>query len=266
MSLLAPSAHGSRLAFLTAATPSKETWFARVQRVVGASRLVAYWLLDDPAGSTTARDWINRDADGKCRVGTHQGGVTPGVTGIGDGLTATSYNGAGVTFVYQAVWAARFNAGVGAAGTMIHWAQVSSAAVWTDLQSRRPFVLYVNAGNRIFWNRGAANNQITFNYVAGGVASSPFVNGISYTTPMLLVATWDRAAGASGEVKAYINGAQIGSTMTGLGTWAGNLDVTVQTIGASNGSYGQPWSGTISHVILVDYALTPTQVAALYPL
>ena len=33
--------------------------------------------------------------------------------------------------------------------------------------------------------------------------------------------TWDTAAGASGEVKAYVDGSQVGSTETGLGTWAG---------------------------------------------
>jgi len=59
------------------------------QETVLADGAVAYWPLDDPAGSTTARDAVGT------RTATINGGVTFGAAGAGGGSTAAAFDGTG---------------------------------------------------------------------------------------------------------------------------------------------------------------------------
>jgi hypothetical protein len=72
--------------------------------------------------------------------------------------------------------------------------------------------------------------------------------------------TWSKT---SDEVKAYVNGTQVGSTQTGLGTWATNLGSAYTAIGAY-GAGTNPWSGLINDVRIYDRALTTTEISDQY--
>jgi len=63
------------------------------------------------------------------------------------------------------------------------------------------------------------------------------------------------------EFKAYINGVQVGTTETSLGTFSGNLASTTTVIGAYNTSSSTPWLGKIDDVKVYDYARNPSQIA-----
>ena len=58
----------------------------------------AYWRLDEPAGSTTARD-----SSGNGNVGTYLGGITLGATGI-DGGGAAGFDGSSARVVFGDVF------------------------------------------------------------------------------------------------------------------------------------------------------------------
>jgi hypothetical protein len=77
----------------------------------------------------------------------------------------------------------------------------------------------------------------------------------SSTGWLYLVLTWDEAAD---EVKAYLNGEQVGSTLTGLSAWAGAL---AQALVGSGVGGALVWDGCLAHAALWDVALTPDEIA-----
>jgi hypothetical protein len=73
--------------------------------------------------------------------------------------------------------------------------------------------------------------------------------------------TWSLAAD---QVINYLNGAQVGATFTGLGTWAGSLSATrtVLANGNANGVDG-PFYGSMAHTAVWTTPLAPSEIAAL---
>ncbi len=72
-----------------------------------------------------------------------------------------------------------------------------------------------------------------------------------------LVITVDKAAD---QLKGYVAGAQVGSTVTGLGNWAGALAATSTLIGAVSTAPSGLIKGTIAHVILLNRAATLAEI------
>jgi hypothetical protein len=62
-------------------------------------------------------------------------------------------------------------------------------------------------------------------------------------------------------MRAYINGAQVGTTQTSLGTWSGALDSAQTCIGAANTTPASVHSGWLAHPAIWNVALTPAEVA-----
>lgn len=224
------------------------------QRMLLLSPL-AYWRLNEVAGTSGAGSVL--DASGNSRTGTPTA-VTFGGAGIGDGFTSASFDG---TTSYINVYSAALNAGFsGAAGTLLAWLKVSGAGVWTDAALRVAYKIYVDGSNTIKVYRSATANRLAFDYVAGGTAKTINVDGLSYTDWFQVAITWTKAGD---QAIAYINGAQVGATQTGLGTWAGNLSNGNCQIGSTNTTPAQVWSGSIAHAALFPSVLTPSQIAAL---
>lgn len=72
------------------------------------------------------------------------------------------------------------------------------------------------------------------------------------TLEHLVTLTWDTAAaGAAGEMKAFIDGSQVGSTQIGLGTWSGEIDNSV-SIGSQ---------GASSHAFIFDGMIDEVRVS-----
>ena len=126
------------------------------------------------------------------------------------------------------------------AGTLLAFAKVSGAGVWTDGTVRFLGRLYADANNYIGIYKPTANNQLIFQSVFGGVDKSVTISSLSYSGWFMVALTWDKTADES---KMFINGVQVGATQTGLGTWVGNLDSTRAIIGAGVTTPLNVWSG-----------------------
>lgn len=164
--------------------------------------------------------------------------------------------------IYTAALASAFN---GAAGTVMIWAKVYNAGVWTDGATRRILCLLADINNYVILDRTTTNNQLRFLYTAGGITETVTTTSIGGATGWFsIVITWDKAAGVDGEVLAYINGAQVGTTQTSLGIWAGSISSSFTLIGARTQTPTNPFHGYLGPCAIWTSALTSTQIADLY--
>jgi hypothetical protein len=100
-----------------------------------------------------------------------------------------------------------------------------------------------------------------FRYEAGGTASqiTPALDDIPKDQWTQIAFSWDKSAD---EVKAYINGIQTGSTVTGLGIWAGS--VSQGDLGSSQGGTAAFFKGLVDEVRIYDHALSSDKILNLY--
>lgn len=223
---------------------------AYTNKVVALSP-IAYWPMAESSGSTAL------DASGNARNGAYTG-VTLGQPGIGDGRTAAGFDGAtSFNNIFSASLAGAFS---GAAGTLALWAQVSGAGVWSDGTQRRFVRLNVDASNYVLIYRTAINNQIACEYSAGGTIKTRTISSISSTGWIHIAITW---SASNDQVIAYLNGAQQGATLTGLGVFAGSLVSGSTVVGATTTVPALVWSGNLAHAAIFSSALSAAQVLSL---
>ncbi len=211
--------------------------------------LIAYWPLADQGGTVIA------DESGNGRVGAYTA-VTLNATGINDGRTATGFDAStSKANVFSSPLATAFN---GLEGALMLWAQVNSAGTWTDATQRRLLRLLTTGTSAISIVKSTSSNQLNTSYNANGTTESVNVTSFSPTTWFHVALTWSKAAD---EYKAYINGAQTGSTQTTLGTWANTVNFTM--IGASSATPTEVWDGRLAHVAVWTTTLSAAQILAL---
>lgn len=142
-------------------------------------------------------------------------------------------------------------------GTLLVFAKVSDAGVWTDGAQR--FIATIGlSSNEVYLRKSSTgSNRIDFVYTAGGTVKSIALTSFSPTDFFMLAITWSKSAD---EMKAYSNGVQTGATQTGLGAWAGNLNSAQCVIGAANTSAANRFSGFIAHPALVNRALSDAEI------
>jgi lysophospholipase L1-like esterase len=229
----------------------RRSGYARRVLATQRSQLVAYWPLDELAGTVAA----NREGT-SARNGTHKGAGEPLVGQVAAPFTAPLWDGTNDYTNIQTASLAAFSA---TAGTLACWLRVVPAA-WTDAMVRRALILQADSGNRIIVEKTSTSDQLALYYVAGAVTKSITKCRASLAASgwVHLALTWDKPGDA---VKAYFNGVQEGSTQTALGVWAGSLGVSV--IGAASLVPGQPWSGNLAHVGIWRTALTAGEIAPL---
>lgn len=219
-------------------------------------------------GGSIVELWPQNEASGLVSRGIVNGrngvysNVTLGAQGIGDGNTAASYNGTtSFNNIYSAGFWTAFNAAnAGVEGSLLVWAKVSGVGVWTDTVVREIVRLRPNStDNMPIIRRTATNNQLEFRYSAGGVVESVGIGSLSSVGWMALAMTWSKAAE---EMKAYINGAQVGTTQVTLGVWSTVVDTINQTcIGSATTTPTAVWSGSIGPVLLLNRAATAVEIA-----
>ncbi len=225
----------------------QRTYAQKVQSIASAN-LLGLWRLNETSGTTAF------DSTGARRDGVYVNSPTLGQPGIGDGGTAPLFIPASSTRVniYSAGLASAFN---GQEGTLSIWFKVRAASVLTDGTARYPWILAADGNNQIQFRRTTVNNQYTFLYDAGGTIKSFNITNTG-TDWQNATMTWSKSGDA---MKGYIAGAQVGTTQTGLGTYAGTL-----TDGNANlGAGGTGWDGYCAVAALWNTALSAPQVAAL---
>lgn len=161
---------------------------------------------------------------------------------------------------YDACEVRRIDGFLGDKGTIVVPARVSGAGIWGDGLGRRLVYIGVDANNYIAISRIAANGTIEFNYKAGGVVESQQTAGLSNIDFATYGMTWDRGAGATGEVMYYIDGVASGATDVGLGTWLGDLAAANAVIGAESTVPAFEWSGSVGPVPIWSDALSANEM------
>lgn len=220
------------------------------QRVLSLSPL-AYWPLDERSGST-AVNLANASGNGAYTGVDLAQSQPPFIAPLFDG--ANDYCN-----IYSAWLNTNFNRNE---LTFAAWAKPYDAGVWTDGVTRHVIWLATNSTQEVIQVRkNTTNNQFLLQYILGGTAKSVTLSSQSWTTWTHLAVTNSKSGDA---MMAYINGAQVGTTQTSLGTSSGNNIITTQaTIGASSTTPGSVWSGWLAHAALWNRALSAAEVARL---
>ena len=160
--------------------------------------------------------------------------------------------------VYSAGLAAAFNPN---AGTILVWSKVLNVGIWSDGTNDFALNFAADTTNYVRIIKVAANLNYGANFAATNKSVS--LNPSGNLNWFLLGLTWDKAAD---QVKAFYNGAQTGSTQTGMNTFTGSLAATLCNIGAQTSSGATPWNGWLAYVLLLNRAATPTEIASAYSL
>ena len=178
--------------------------------------MIGWWPLSDQSG-TAVKNEISTAKNGT--LGAGAAAPTMAIAGIGDGRSCFSFDGGDYVDIYTPELSAAFS---GVKGSLGVWVRITDAAVWADGTARCPINIRVDGRNRVTIIKTATVNNLRCIYIAGGTSSIVDDTSLAASTDWFLAGlTWDKAAD---QVKAYINGVQVGATQTGLGTWAGALD------------------------------------------
>lgn len=205
--------------------------------------MIGYWMMDEPSGA------VATDSSGNGNDGAYTS-VTLGQTGIGDGKTCPSFDGAASrNNIYSANLDSLFN---GAEGSIALWAKVFDANVWTDGLLRDVIRFSPNlATNFIIIRRTINNNELSW-YYSSNSNTKQRVKAVSDTGWMHLGMTWSHSAN---EFKAYFNGVQEGATIGSLAVWSGALLAAQTNVGCGTAS-AQVWKGNVAHVVVYNTPLS----------
>lgn len=212
------------------------------QKVAGG--LIQYVPVWDTFG-TTAVD-ISNGRNGSW-VGTPQLADTAFLTGN----PVATFSGDDLINLYSTSLRDAFN---GQEGSVFVWGKFAG---WTDTTYRRIITITVDGNNYLTLRRDVTNNRLTWEYVAGGVAKTNFVD-TSTINWFSLCLTWSKSAD---QLKFYFNGLQPGATVTGLGAWSGAIGTAA--LGSRYNTVNQPWVGNLAHCRIYNRALTPGEVSVL---
>ncbi len=202
---------------------------------IQASDLIAAWRMNDPSGTN-----IDNYEGTAARDGTIAGTYTLGETGIGDGLKSIKFEAASVDF-----YSANFNtAWAQAPSTVMLWAKMLNAGVWTDSAKRNLWKMLVDASNSQDVHSPTSNNQVLARVEGNGETD--------WLTASLSPTAWFNVIlqiqeGGAGGAELFIDGTSV-EVDVHTGPWAGNLDSAQTVIGAANNTHANPFSGWLAHM------------------
>jgi len=227
------------------------SYLARVQSIAPAN-LIAYWSMLESSGTTAD------NAEGTAaRDGTYARNVTTMTTAAGPaGGTAPVFT-PGSSDQVDIYSASLSTALAFDEFTIAAWVAVDA---WDTGTNDYVISIHDDANNWIRMVQATTTNRLSYTVLTGGTT----IQVVS--TPSRTADIWYHTAftgSLSGDaMKAYEDGAQVGTTQTGLVAFNGDgLTSTAVSIGShSSGSF---WGGKIAHVAIWDTPLTAPQIAAL---
>lgn len=137
----------------------------------------------------------------------------------------------------------------GGQGVVICRAKVLNSGVWTDGIARRIVNVSSVGGDMMSIFRRSTNDNLRWEAVLGGTSFRVTDSGITNTSFMTLALYWSDASN-DGEMKAYSDGSQFGSTVPVTETHSGVLDSAECVIGADTNTPTLVWSGNLSDCII----------------
>jgi hypothetical protein len=147
----------------------------------------------------------------------------------------------------------------GAEGTLNAWFKITTS-VWEDGASHYIAHVYSNGNNWYALYKHPTNNRVVMYRKAGGTESLVLDTVARTENWHMITITWSETSDA---VKAYFDGAQAGSTQTGLGTWSGSLNAS-QTFIGSGYDTTVVMDGYLAHAAIFDKVLTAAQILDIY--
>lgn len=227
------------------------TYAQNVLNVKNAN-LLSYWPLWETSG-TNADNFEGTAA----RDGTYAG-VTLDSSTFTNGDPVGLWDG--VNDRCEIYTASLSSAWDGLEGSISLWIKVANSGVWTDGNTRIALILLSDARNSVDIRDSGTNNQIDFNYKAANVSKAINKTGVSSTGWIHVGMSWSDSAD---EMKAYYNGVQVGSTVTGIGTWeTPSLTDDRCYVGAQLFNLNL-FSGYLCHAALYNTALPASDFATL---
>ena len=224
-----------------------------IDKVLGFSP-IAYWPLNETSGTTAD------NAEGTAaRDGTYARNVTTMTTGtgIGDGNTAPNFNGSNdVVDIYSASLNSVFN---GAEGTAIIWLKPSAIGIWSDGLSHYFLRVASDSGNNQHYLTKNPSDNLQFGFIHGGTFKAQDLDVSSNADEWHFYALlWSEL----GDFGRAIQNTTVLADVTGLGVWAGALDVNNCAVGGHRPAAPQ-WSGQLAHCAIWDVLLSPEQLVDL---
>lgn len=229
--------------------------------IVYMTNLLSFLRLNETSGTNAV------DSSGNSRNGTYRDGLDLANTALptyfgGDYAPLWNATGQDVVNWYTASLSSAFKSETGSISLM---AKILDSSIWVDGSTHNLVQFRYDANNYVYMAKMPTNNQLRFNHISptGSKFLAPNVGGS--LDWMHLVITWDINAGASGELKGYLNGLQVGSTVTGIGAWTVNgLDTNYTVIGSVTNTGSNMWKGWLGEAMVFDRALTASEIAAMY--
>ena len=144
--------------------------------------------------------------------------------------------------------------------TILIWGKVA-ASVWTDGSTHYALRFVRDANNNVQIYK-PSNNRMIFSREGNSVVSSVDLIDAALFSGTNWFSFAISASEDADEVKAYVNGSQIGATQSSLGASAGSglLD-TLVSLGSANSTPTGGWDGYLSHAIVWDSPMTPDKLA-----
>ena len=221
-----------------------------LDRILSTNPL-AHWPMDELVG-------INSDEliNGALWDGTYTGVALNDPVGqpSPDGSPVGRWDGGGdYDDIYSVPLAAAFN---GAEGSFLIYGRMFNLGVWTDGVHRRLVTLRADGANRVLISKQDPND-LRFNRIGGGINEQVQVASGNPTTFFSVGLTWSETAD---EVRAYVDGFQVGVTQVGLGAWVGALHVNTTLVGSSSKVPANVHNGWLSRPTIWDRALSPGEM------
>lgn len=205
---------------------------------VAATNLIRYNKLNETSGTAIV------DSSGNAFTGTYTGvdlantgsPFLPDKAPFFDGV-----NDYGALF--SAAFASAFKMNE---GCILLWVKVNSAAVWSDGAVRMLFEFDAGGNDRVYIRKEATNDTISF-VRTGNAASKSVSHNLSPTAYFSAMLSWSIA---NDQLKAYVNGVQVGSTQTALTISAATI--TAAVLASLNTTPSQVWHGWLSRLTIWD--------------
>lgn len=220
-----------------------------------ATSPIAYWPLNETSGSTADNAQGTAARDGSYTS------VNLAQDELASGYSAVRLSGSGsYVNLYSTSLRDAFNPLLGT--LMFH--AIIHPDQWNDTSARRFVMLKVDGSNDFTIFKDTTANRLTLRHRAGGTAVSVNVDtsaagnvDLTYSQLVQFAITWNKA---NNRFRAYINGTQVGSDVSGLGTWAGSLAEAWVGI---DSSLAFPSKGHFGHVAIWTSELTQAQIESL---
>ena len=140
----------------------------------------------------------------------------------------------------------------GAEGSAVIWLNTDA---WSDGTARYALYLYTDANNYLLLYKPDTGDALVAYRNAGGTPSFETIVTDGTSAWQAVAITWSESGDA---FKVYLDGVQVGTTQTGLGSWSGaptSMKISRTSLAA--------WDGALAQVSLWDSVLSDTEIAVL---